>query len=331
MGWKLWGPARLLGSATAAALAGYSVMTIVAIPAVVNAGNCKTMPTADVAITQSSAVGSVIASGVQSVIFTVTGEDAGPCNATGITLTDMFTAGAGAAITAVQVVSVNPSNISCGVSYQAVSCLPFKLSGPKDANTKNPGNVILTVSVSGSFYPPSSPPPALQSLATIAYADDTVPGDNISQGGFLFDGGDLLYQPDSAGQSTNLYVAPGGGAGGAEIEQGVAGPTCPSGVKCFGEKVLINSNDILDSGGLSLQQFTFNVPLVKGGPSNANSVVVLHEPDGTTQWQVVGPCTATNPPNPNPCVASIVRLKTASGVAYFQIIVDTEINGKWGF
>lgn len=329
MGSRLWRRARLLGSATAAALAGYSVLTLFAAPAAVVAGGCNTTPTADVAITQSSSTATVSAGNVTSVTFTVVGEDAGPCNAAGVTLSDTFSDSA--TPLTVSVVSVNPSSVNCPVTGQTVNCAPFKLSGPKDANTNNPGNVILVITVSGNFYPASGAAPPVSSVAQIAYAFDTTPGNNTSQGAFLIDGGDLGYPTDKSGQSTNLHVNPGQGSGGAEIEQNVSGPPCPSGVKCFGEVVLINASDILDGGGNpAIQTYTFDVPLAKGGPNSAANVVVLHEPDGTTSWVTVPPCTSQSPPTPDPCVASITKINPATGPSYFQVVVITEINGKWG-
>lgn len=330
---RLWRSLRIFGSGVGVALTAYSVLLFIGSPAAVAAGGCNTSPSADLAITQSSA-GNVANGQVQSVTFTVTAENEGPCNATGVTVTDSFADGGATGLT-VQVVSVNPSSVRCVPAGAVVTCAAFKLSGPKDANTNNPGNMVMTVLVTGNFYAGAGSPPPLTSVANVAYASDPVPGNNTSQGAFLIDGGDLSYavpgKPDA--QNTNLHVPTGAGfAGGAEIEQGVSGPACPTGVKCFGQIVLINSNDIVNGGGTSpIQQFVFNVPLVKGGPTGANQVVVLHIPDGGTQWQTVAPCTSTSPPTPDPCVASILKLKTASGVQYFQITVDTLINGRWVF
>ena len=328
----LWRRARLLGSASAAALAGYSVLTLFATPAAVLAGGCKTTPSADVAITQSSSTASIPPDPVTSVTFVVTGENAGPCNADGVTLTDKFSDGATTPTSTpltVTVASVNPSSLNCTVSSQTVSCAPFKLSGPKDASTNNPGNVILTITVSGNFYA-SSPAPPVGSLASIAYAFDTTAGNDTSQGAFLIDGGDFGYLADKSGQSTNLHVDAGhGSSGGAEIEQGVSGPACPSGVKCFGEVVLINANDITNGGGAAVQTYTFDVPLVKGGPSSASAVVVLHEPDGSSSWVTVPACTSPPPATPDPCVVSITKIKPTGAPAFFQIVVATVINGRW--
>lgn len=313
---------RVFGTAAAAAVTGLSILSFGAGPAAVMAGGCsKASPATDMAVTQSST-----SSAPGTVTYTVMAENDGPCSTTGVMLTDKLPAD----VTGSPTVSVNPSSgvfAVTGAAPLVVTASFAKLSAPSDANTSNPGTAVLTITVSLGTTETN--------IATVASAlpefdgDSTTTGNNISYGSYIIGSGSVSYPDDANGQSTTIKIA--NGTGGAEIEQNVQAPPCLPGVKCFGEHVLINSDDIFSGGVPVVQELTFKVPQDKTGPQSASQVVVLHEPDSGNQWLVVPNCASTSPPSPDPCVESISRLKTASGVVFFQIVVLTTQTSRWGF
>lgn len=333
--------ARALGFGSAAALAAYSVVTLVGMSGAVLAAGCKgSPPRTFLAITQSSAS----ASASSAITFTVTVENEGPCNVSGATFTDLFTAvGTGASVQ-VSVASTNPSSdastcsplppASVSGASVTITCGPLnKISSPNDANQTNPGTAVFTISVI-----PSGTTTSVTSRAHIDYAGEIANdvGYTTSFGGFLVSGGDIFYPPspgDLEQQSTDLAV--GAGHGAAEIEQVDLStqPTCPTGVKCFGSVVLINASNILNGTSPAIQTYTFTLVVPKGGPQSASQVAVLHIADTGSTWQTVLPCTAVPPaptaPSPDPCVGSIVKFKNSAGVSFFTITVYTENNGRW--
>lgn len=342
MSWRGARPGRVFGVSALAGLGLYSLVTLASAPATVFAGGCsKTNPQADVAVTQS-ATGSYTNGTAQSVTFTATAENEGPCSATGVTLTDTV-ADTGAPVLTITVVSTNPSSATCtpavgsSTTSGAVSCTFSKMSAPSDANTNNPGTgvVIFTVTNAGGNLGGANAPP-VTSVATVSATsppsatNDPVPGNNTSQGAFLVDGGSLSF---SGFQSTTISVAKGQGIhGSAEIESGVKDPNPPKG--SFGQIVLINSDSFFDPSGnpiSPLQTVTFDVPITSSTPQSTSKVTIWHELDGTTTWVQVPKCTnSATQPDPSPsCVFSVSKLKGGPTGSYFEVVVYTTVTSKW--
>ncbi len=334
-GWRL---GRLFGGAAVGALGCYSVVTLASAPVSVLAGNCsKSNPASDILVTQS-AVGAYSGGVAQSVTFTITTENEGPCNATGINVSATV-ADTGVPQLTITTVSTNPSSGTCAPTVGAstgtgsISCAFAKLSAPSDANTNNPGTAVVVFTVtatSGNLGGLGAPPvTSVAVAAATAPANDPDPGNNTSRGVFLVDGGTFSYP---GAQSTMVSVPTNQGLhGSAEIEQGVTDPNPPNG--SFGQIVLINSDSFLDSSGnpaAPLQTVTFDIPITSGAPQSTSKVFVWHELDGTTTWVLVPACTkSATQPDPSPsCVFSISKLKSATG-SYFEIVVYTTVTSKW--
>ena len=332
MSWRGARPRRLFGASALAGLGLYSLVTIASAPATVLAAGCsKSSPQADVAVTQSAA-GTYVNNVAQSVTFTVTAENEGPCSAD-VTLVDKVADTSFPTLT-ITTVSTNPSSATCNpaagsaTTSGTITCTFAKLSAPSDANTNNPGTGVVIFTVSSGTTPLGGPNAApVTSVGTVSTSlTDPQLGNNTSKGAFLLDGGSLTYD---GFQSTTITVAKGQGIhGSAEIFSGVNDPNPPKG--SFGQIVRINSDAFLDSGGnpiSPLQTVTFDVPITSSTPQSVSKVHVWHELDGTTTWVQLPAC---NTGNTNlPCVFSITKLKGGPTGAYFEVIVYTTVTSKW--
>ena len=338
MSWRGTRLGRVFGASAVAGLGLYSLVTLAAAPATVLAGGCsKSNPQSDLLVTQSAA-GTYAGGAAQSVTFTVTAENEGPCSAN-VTLTDTVADTAISPLT-ITVVSTNPSSATCAPPTGAstttgtVTCTFAKMNAPSDANTNNPGTgiVVFTVTNPGGNLGGTNAPPltSVASVSAAAPATDPVLGNNTSQGAFLVDGGSLSF---SGFQTTTITVAKGQGIhGSAEIESGVKGPNPPKG--SFGQIVLINSDAFLDLSGnptSPLQVVTFDVPITNSTPQSTSKVTVWHALDGTTTWLQVPSCSnSLSQPDPSPsCVASVSKLKGGPTGSYFEIVVNTTVTSKW--
>lgn len=303
---------RLAGLAAAFLILSGSIIAVNSATAVAKAACNHASPTADVAVSQAF---SALSNG--DTLLHVVVSNNGPCNIPDAELDDTLPAGA----TFVSASSL-PSSWRCSASGTAVTCLETATIGV-------PGSHDIFIE-----YTPGTGTTNIASAHTFPDGPvDPFLDNNTSYGGFLPNGGTVIYgpsgnplpTPDSGfGQTTIVTLPPVGPTSVDILELSTTSSFvgCQGIPNCFGKLVTITAPATTQRWTKTFKFLASGVPVAL-----ANIVVWSHSSSSTTFVQVP-PCDANL--LPDPCIQQRAEF-IVDGVDYFGIIVTGFGDDSWGF